>query len=99
MVGCWFFVSCLVSARLMECRMAGENMYSGVDFGQYISVESDIAASLLATADELAHTECFDQEQRAEIYAILQALQSDTENHRQTIKLLTKRMNEDIPHA
>lgn len=55
-------------------------------------VESRIADHLRETADELAHAECFDEEQRAEIYAILQALQNDSENHRAMIELLGKKI-------
>ena len=64
-----------------------------------VNVESKICNSLTETTDELAHTECFDQEQRAEIYAILQAIKNDTDNHRRTIELLAKKLSEDIPDA
>ena len=73
--------------------------YPDEDFARYVSVESKIAESLSDTSDELAHSECFDQEQRAEIYAILQAIKTDTENHRKTVQLLARKMNEDIPDA
>ena len=55
---------------------------------QLTDAESKIAYSLASAAEELAHTECFDQEQRAEIYAILGAIKTDTENHRRTIELV-----------
>lgn len=61
-------------------------------FSNLEGMEARIAASLENTADELAHAECFDQEQRAEIYAILQALRSDSSNHREMIRLLAAKM-------
>ena len=82
-----------------ERGMMGAGIYPDEDFARYVSVESKIAESLSETADELAHTECFDQEQRAEIYAILQAIKTDTENHHRTVQLLAKKMNGDISHA
>lgn len=79
--------------------MTCAGIYPDGDFARYVSVESKIVESLSETADELAHSECFDQEQRAEIYAILQAIKTDTENHRKTVQLLARKMNEDIPDA
>ncbi|HDY64811.1 MAG TPA: hypothetical protein ENH84_01090 [Phycisphaerae bacterium] len=69
------------------------------DLSELVSVESKICNSLTETTDELARAECFDQEQRAEIYAILQAIKNDTDNHRQTIELLAKKLSKDIPNA
>jgi hypothetical protein len=63
------------------------------------TAESVIFNSLNQTTDELAHAECFDQEQRAEIYAILQAIKTDTENHRQMIQLLAQKLNRNSPDA
>ena len=48
-------------------------------------IEAQLAAKLAEAADEVAHTECFDQEQRAEIYTILQAMKADSEVHRQLV--------------
>ena len=44
-------------------------------------LEDQLRATLVATADEVAHAECFDEEQRAEVYSILHALKSDSERH------------------
>ncbi|MBS3822079.1 MAG: hypothetical protein KGY81_09995 [Phycisphaerae bacterium] len=57
-------------------------------------MEARIAATLNETADELAHAECFDQEQRAEIYAILQAIRNDTSNHRTRVDLLAAKLGQ-----
>jgi len=45
-------------------------------------LENQLAAVLGATAEEVDHMECFDEEQRAEIYTILQTLKTDTSQHR-----------------
>ena len=69
------------------------------DLSEWANVESKISNSLTETTDELARSECFDQEQRAEIYAILQAIKNDTDNHRQMIELLAKKLSKDTPNA
>ena len=66
------------------------------DSGNYISdlegIETSLASMLVETADEVAHTECFDDEQRSEIYTIIQTLKADTELHRSTLSLLAGKM-------
>jgi hypothetical protein len=57
-------------------------------------VESQLSAILSATSDEIAHSECLDVEDRAEVYSILQAIQGDSEMHRQAIQHLTIRLVE-----
>ena len=66
---------------------------------QLTSAESKIADSLASAADELAHSECFDHEQRAEIYAILGAIKTDTENHRQVIELVADKTAKGVGDA
>ena len=57
-------------------------------------VESQLSATLSATSDEIAHSECLEMEDRAEVYSILQAIQADSEIHRQAIQHLTHRLVE-----
>jgi len=57
---------------------------SGV-FSEVARVEEQLAASLTRTAGEVARSECFDAEQRAEVYVILDTLRADTEAHRRAI--------------
>jgi hypothetical protein len=66
---------------------------------QLTNAESNIADSLASTSEELAHAECFDHEQRAEIYAILGAIKTDTENHRRTIELVTNKVAKGVGDA
>ena len=48
-------------------------------------LEAQLAAVLRLTTQQIAHSECFDDEQRAEVYSILHALKSDTEQHQTVI--------------
>jgi len=52
-------------------------------------IENQLSASLLASSDEVAHSEYLSVEQRSEVYSILHALQADTDRHKKTIRLLT----------
>jgi hypothetical protein len=51
------------------------------------ALEEDLSRTLRRTAEEIAHSECLDEEQRAEVYAILEALRSDTQTHRRLVGL------------
>lgn len=62
------------------------------DKGQWVGVEAGIVQALSESAEELAHTECFDQEQRAELYTILEAIQADTASHQKVIDLLAAKL-------
>jgi len=44
-------------------------------------LEENLADQLVKIQYELDHTDCFDDEQRAEIYTIVQALRDDTQAH------------------
>lgn len=52
------------------------------DFGGVIGLEDQLAAALSKATTHMARLEYMDDEQRAEIYTILQAMQTDTEAHR-----------------
>ena len=70
-----------------------------VDVSELACVEDQLAATLSETADDVAHTEGFDAEQRAEIYSILKALKSNCEVHRAKVKLLIRRKGQPGGHA
>ncbi len=66
------------------------------DAPNVVSLEDRLAATLAETSRELAHTECFDPEQRAEIYTILGVLKTDTNAHRETVgRYVSQRDNKD----
>jgi len=48
-------------------------------------LEDQIAAALAATASAVAKAECFDAEERSEIYAILGTIKADSEAHRSLV--------------
>jgi hypothetical protein len=69
------------------------NTYVGagpLDLSELLNLERQLAATLSEAADEIAHSECFDDEQRAEVYTIVQALLSDTDAHRAAIEQLSR---------
>ena len=62
------------------------------DTSKLVNLEAQLAASLTEAADEIAHIETLDPEQRAEIYTILEAMKYDTESHRGLLKLLASKV-------
>ena len=48
-------------------------------------LESRIAVALDQTAREVARAECFDAEQRSEVYAILASMRADSQAHRDLV--------------
>ena len=72
--------------------MAGAQVSNSYCLTAISGLEQQLAAKLAATADEVQHVECFDDEQRAEVFAILQALRTDTEAHRAMADLLAKQI-------
>ncbi len=75
--------------------MSGTQLQFSGDVSLLAGIEHQLAAVLVETADEVKHVECFDDEQRAEVYAILQALRIDTEAHRAMVELLTRQLQRD----
>lgn len=61
-----------------------------LDVSAAAGVEHQLSSALAATTDQVARLESLDQEQRAEIYAILKAIQSDTVVHQATAEALAK---------
>ena len=72
--------------------MTGLQSNTPADVSAVAKLEDQLAADLYQTADEIAHAECFDDEQRSEIYTILEALKADTQAHRAAVKLLGHRI-------
>ena len=72
--------------------MTGVPIQSPSDVSDLAGIEHQLATALTDAADEIKHAECFDDEQRAEVYAILQALRDDTEAHRAMVDLLARQL-------
>lgn len=62
-------------------------------------LEDQLRATLLAAADEVAHAECFDDEQRAEVYSILNALKNDSERHLRWVGQWAGKVKEEVADA
>ncbi len=55
-----------------------------------VGLEQKLAHTLNKTAGEVSRLECLDEEQRAEVYAILGAIQNDTRIHCELAAVLAK---------
>jgi hypothetical protein len=77
--------------------MSEQNRSAGQYVSELSSMEEHLVTRVRQTADDVAHTECFDTEQRAEVYAILETLKSNTQRHQTIAALLTQRLQK--PHA
>ena len=60
--------------------------------GRYVSdvsgaaeIEEQLAATLAKTLNDLDRAECFDEEDRSELYAILKAMKSETQSHQELL--------------
>jgi len=73
--------------------MSGLQVDGAADEQGVARIEDQLASMLLRTSDEVARAECFDDEQRSEIYAILEALKLGTEAHRAQVKLLARQID------
>ena len=62
------------------------------DLGELAGIVSRLAATLEKAVRQISHSECLDQEQRSEAWAILDAIQTNSLAHRNTIKLLTDQL-------
>ncbi len=75
---------------------------SGLGLGRLEKV-AELEASLLGrietSADELRHIECLDEEQRAEIHAILEAMKHDGLSHVAVIQSLAGGSAQEACHA
>ena len=58
--------------------MHQERKKQSSEVSRMAGLEDDLAAAIEQAADQIAHAECFDIEQRAEVYSILHALQADS---------------------
>ena len=65
--------------------MRQENEKQSSEVARMARLEDDLAAAIERAAHQIAHAECFDLEQRAEVYSILHALQADSAAHRQIL--------------
>ena len=67
---------------------------AGASMNNLTGVEDGLAAMLTDAANRVAHAEYFDDEQRAEVYAILEALKANSQTHRDMVKKLARIIKE-----
>lgn len=75
---------------------------SGRSFGrleQVAELEVVLLGRIEDAADELMHIECLDEEQRAEIHTILEAMRHDSQSHASTIRALADGSAREACHA
>ena len=66
--------------------MTANQEYVPTEFSRKaVRLEEELSDALRRTAEEIAHAECLDEEQRAEVYTILETLRSDTRTHRSVV--------------
>lgn len=58
--------------------MTGLTGVDGVTLQGILRMENELFSCLQAVRSEVAHAECFDEEQRAEVYTILKSLSDNT---------------------
>jgi len=58
------------------------------------SLEKGLAAALTQTSREIAHSECLDTEQRAEVYSIIEAIRTNSQTHRVMVRKLASKLKE-----
>lgn len=75
--------------------MTGLNTSENKELPDVAAAEQRLAAALDAAADEIAHVESFDPEQRAEVYAIISALRNETNQHQDQAAALAGRYVKD----
>ncbi len=50
-----------------------------------VILEEALSQAIQRTAEEISHAECLDEEQRSEVYTILDTLRADTLTHRRLV--------------
>ena len=79
--------------------MTGMQIDPSMRVSETAGLEAQLADVLASAADEVARLESLDEEQRAEVYAILGAIQTDVEVHRQLVSQLPQPSNQACCHA
>lgn len=75
--------------------MVGRQLTNGLVTSHIVNLESQITQSLTEAAQEIEYVECFDEEQRAEVYTILRAMLSDTKVHRSLLDRLGSKLGKE----
>lgn len=66
---------------------------------QAAAMERSLLWQIRAAADDLQRVECFDEEQRAEVHAILEAIRHESESHSAIVQFLAARYGRERTDA
>jgi hypothetical protein len=61
-------------------------------FARMANLEEGLAATLMRTSEDIAHVESLDAEQRSEVYAIIEAIRTNSRLHLATVAKLAGRI-------
>ena len=64
-----------------------------------VGIEDQLAAALSKATSQIARLDFMDDEQRSEIYTILQAMQTDTQAHRCLVGQWVSDSRQGVPNA
>jgi len=70
---------------------------TGSQTSALVQLEAELANALLQVAEDIEHAECFDEEERAEVYTILRAMLADSKVHRDLLEKLGQHLREEAP--
>ncbi len=79
--------------------MQGMDSGSSNYISEAVCIERKLSIALHDTTDEMSRMECLDEEQRAEIYAILEALKTDSAVHAGWVKTLESHLSKKAADA
>ena len=62
---------------------------------QVEQLETSLLSTINAADDDLQRVNCLDEEQRAEVHAILEAMRHDSESHAATVQFLASQADQE----
>jgi hypothetical protein len=77
---------------LVEPQTAGQ-------LRQVAELETSLLSRINAASDDLQRVDCLNEEQRAEVHAILEAMKHDSESHATVVGFLAGRSGQGAIHA
>ncbi len=76
----------------------GQSLVPG-QLQQMAAMEKSLLCCIRAASEDLQRVECFDEEQRAEVHAILEAIRHESESHSAMVQFLVARLGQESYHA
>jgi hypothetical protein len=79
--------------------MSAVESHIPVQLRQMAAREKSLLGEIAAAAAELQRVDCLDEEQRAEVHAILEAMRHDSESHAAIVEVLAGRFGQEAYRA